>query len=93
MLVHRATGLNREAHLAASTLDATNLGPGYLSDDTATERHCIGEKFGEVADGGPISRADTAHILSACLDHPNTVGACFEALAGDTPIKDALAAL
>ena len=82
-----------DAHLAASTLDATIVRPGYLSDDTATERIRIGENLGEVADGGPISRADTAHILSACLDHLNTIGACFEALAGDTPIEDALAAL
>ena len=82
-----------DAHLAASTLDATIVRPGYLSNDAATGRIRIGENLGQIADGGPIGRADTAHILAACLDHPNTIGACFEALAGDTPIEDALAAL
>ncbi|MDA0231424.1 MAG: SDR family oxidoreductase [Proteobacteria bacterium] len=82
-----------DAHLSASSLDATIVRPGYLSDDAATGRVRIGENLGEVAEGGAISRADTAHILVACLGLTNTIGACFEVLAGDTPIEDALAAL
>lgn len=82
-----------DAHLSASALDATIVRPGYLSDDAGTGRIRIAEDLGQIAGGGHISREDTARILAACLDHPNTIGACFEALAGDTPVADALAAL
>ena len=82
-----------DAHLSASALDATIVRPGYLSDDAGTGRIRIAEDLGQVADGGHISRQDTARILVACLDRPNTIGACFEVLAGDIPVADALAAL
>lgn len=82
-----------DTHLSASGLDHTIVRPGLLSDDAGTGRIRSGENLGQVADGGFISRADTARVLAACLDHPNTIGACFEMLAGDTPIEEALAAL
>ena len=82
-----------DAHLNASGLDATIVRPGYLSDETSTGRIRIGQNLGQIANGGLISREDTARILVACLDRPNTIGTCFETLAGDTPIEDALAEL
>ena len=82
-----------DAHLSASGLDATIVRPGYLSDDTGTGRIRTGEDLGQVADGGSISREDTARVLAQCLDRPNTIAATFEMLAGDTPIAEALAAL
>ena len=80
-------------HLSASGLDATIVRPGYLSDDAGTGRIRTGEDLGQVADGGSISREDTARVLAQCLDRPNTIAATFEMLAGDTPIAEALAAL
>jgi len=80
-------------HLAASALDYTTVRPGYLSDDAGTGLIRTGADLGQVADGGFISREDTARVMVACLDRPNTIGACFEMLAGDTPIDEALAAL
>jgi len=82
-----------DKHLAASGLDATIVRPGFLSNGAGTGRIRVAADLGQIAEGGFISREDTARILSLCLDHPNTIGACFEALAGDTPIADALAAL
>lgn len=82
-----------DAHLRASGLDATIVRPGYLSDDAGTGRIRTGENLGQIVDGGLISRDDTARVLAQCLDRPNTIGACFEMLAGDTAIADALAAL
>jgi uncharacterized protein YbjT (DUF2867 family) len=80
-------------HLMASALEETIVKPGYLSDDAGTGLIRTGDDLGLVVDGGFISREDTARTLVACLDRPNTIGAAFEMLAGDTPIEEALAAL
>ena len=82
-----------DAHLSASGLDSTIVRAGMLSDEAGTGRIRIGKNLGQIANGGLISREDTARILVACLDRPNTIGTCFETLAGDTPIEDALAEL
>ncbi len=82
-----------DRHLSASGLDHTIARPGYLTDEPPTGRIRTAENLGHVAEAGTISRADTAHILAACLEHPNTVGTSFETLSGDTEIEAAIAAL
>ena len=82
-----------DKHLSASGLDYTIARPGLLTDEPATGRIRTADSLGNIIDAGKISRADTAHILAACLDHPNTIGASFEALAGDTEIEAAMAGL
>ena len=64
-----------------------------LTDDAGTGKIRTSDNLGQVAEAGTISRADTARVLVQCLDRPNTIGASFEMLAGDTPIEAALAAL
>ncbi len=82
-----------DAHLAASGLDATIARPGLLTVDAGTGKIRTSDNLGQIAEAGFISRADTARVLVQCLDRPNTIGASFEMLAGDTAIQEALAAL
>jgi len=84
----RAKG-RADAALAASELDYTIVRPGPLTDAPGT---------GLVAVGGHVERAeiprdDVAAVLAAALTVPETVGATFELMAGETPIAEALAAL
>jgi uncharacterized protein YbjT (DUF2867 family) len=72
-----------------SGLDYTIARPGRLTDDPAGGRISVGEHLGR----GEISRADVAATLAAALVTPNTIGATFELLAGETPIDEALATL
>lgn len=77
--------------LMASDLDATVVRPGGLTDEAATGAVAIGAPT--LADRGRIPRADVANVMVACLQHPNTVGATFEVVAGEQPIDAALASL
>jgi uncharacterized protein YbjT (DUF2867 family) len=74
-----------DAHLRASDLDWTVLGPGRLTLEPATGRIVIGEGKGEV------SRADVALVVAAALADDSTIRRTIEFNNGDIPIAEALA--
>ncbi len=74
-----------DAHLRASGLDWTVLGPGRLTLDAPTGRIALGAGTGEV------SRADVAHVVAAVLADDSTIGRTIDFNNGDTPIAEALA--
>jgi uncharacterized protein YbjT (DUF2867 family) len=74
-----------DAHLRASDLDWTVLGPGRLTLGPATGRIEIGEGKGEV------SRADVALVVAAALVNDSTIRRTIEFNNGDVPIGEALA--
>jgi uncharacterized protein YbjT (DUF2867 family) len=78
-----------DAHLRASGLDWTVLGPGRLTLEPATGRIAVG------ADGagkGAVSREDVALVAAAVLNDGSAVGRTIDFNNGDLPIADALAA-
>jgi uncharacterized protein YbjT (DUF2867 family) len=75
-----------DAHLRASDLDWTVLGPGRLTLEPATGRIAIGAGKGEV------SREDVALVAAAVLNDDATIGRTIEFNNGDLPITEALAA-
>jgi len=74
-----------DAHLRASGLDWTILGPGHLTLERATGQIAIGEGKGSV------SRADVALVIAAALHDDSTIGRTIEFNNGDVPIAEALA--
>ncbi|MCV7399535.1 SDR family oxidoreductase [Mycobacterium fragae] len=75
-----------DAHLRASDLDWTVLGPGRLTLEPPTGRIAVGEPKGEV------SRADVAQVVAAALSDDSTIRRTIEFNNGDVPIAEALAA-
>lgn len=74
--------------LLASDLRATAVRPGGLTDEPGTGQVTLGNP--RLLDRGSIPRADVAATMLACLDRPQTVGAAFEIISGDTSIESAL---
>jgi uncharacterized protein YbjT (DUF2867 family) len=74
-----------DAHLRASDLDWTVLGPGHLTLEPPTGRIVIGKGKGEV------SRADVAVVVAAALHDDSTIGRTIDFNNGDVPIAEALA--
>jgi uncharacterized protein YbjT (DUF2867 family) len=74
-----------DAHLRASDLDWTVLGPGRLTLEPATGRITMGEGK------GAVSRADVALVVAATLADDSTIGRTTDFNNGDTPHADALA--
>ncbi|HSS23775.1 MAG TPA: SDR family oxidoreductase [Mycobacterium sp.] len=74
-----------DAHLRASDLDWTVLGPGRLTLEPATGRITVGQGKGEV------SRADVALVVAAALADDSTIRRTIEFNNGDIPIAEALA--
>jgi uncharacterized protein YbjT (DUF2867 family) len=74
-----------DAHLRASDLDWTVLGPGHLTLEPATGRIAL-----DVAKGD-VSRADVALVIAAALADDSTIGRTIEFNNGDVPIAQALA--
>jgi uncharacterized protein YbjT (DUF2867 family) len=74
-----------DAHLRASDLDWTVLGPGRLTLDAATGRIELGKGKGKV------SRADVALVVAAALGDDSTIGRTIDFNNGDIPIAEALA--
>jgi uncharacterized protein YbjT (DUF2867 family) len=74
-----------DAHLRASDLDWTVLGPGRLTLDPPTGRIGVGEAKGQV------SRADVALVIAAVLHDDSTIRRTIDFNNGDVPIADALA--
>jgi uncharacterized protein YbjT (DUF2867 family) len=75
--------------LEGSGLDYTIVRPGGLTDDPPTERVAIAPELAR----GSIPRADVAGTLLAVLEAPNTVGKAFDLISGQTPIREAVAAI
>jgi uncharacterized protein YbjT (DUF2867 family) len=78
-----------DAQLRARDLDWTILRPGGLTNDPGTGRASLADSVPP----GSISREDVARLVVAALDNPGSAGHTWEAIAGDTPIADAVAAL
>jgi uncharacterized protein YbjT (DUF2867 family) len=74
-----------DAHLRASGLDWTVLGPGRLTLEPPTGRIALGAGKGEV------SRADVALVVAAALADDATIGRTIDFNNGDVPIAEALA--
>lgn len=74
-----------DAHLRASELAWTVLGPGRLTLEPATGRIAVNEAKGDV------SRADVALVAAAALADDSTIGRTIEFNNGGVPIADALA--
>ncbi|PBJ38219.1 SDR family oxidoreductase [Mycobacterium avium] len=74
-----------DAHLRASDLDWTILGPGRLTLDPPTGRLAVGRGKGEV------SRADVASVVAAALADDSTIRRTIDFNNGDVPIAVALA--
>jgi uncharacterized protein YbjT (DUF2867 family) len=75
--------------LRRSGLDWTVVRPGGLTDEPGTGRIQAAERLPR----GSISRDDVAATLLAVLDEPGTIGAAFDLVAGDVPLRDAVAAI
>ncbi|OBA70309.1 NAD-dependent dehydratase [Mycobacterium sp. 1554424.7] len=73
-----------DAHLRASDLDWTVLGPGHLTLEPPTGRIVIGGGNGEV------SRADVALVVAAALADDSTIRRTIDFNNGDVPIAEAL---
>ncbi|HEX5142633.1 MAG TPA: SDR family oxidoreductase [Mycobacterium sp.] len=75
-----------DAHLRASNLDWTILGPGSLTLDPPTGRITVGA----AAAKGTVSRSDVAAVIAAVLADDGTIRHTIEFNNGDTPIAEAL---
>lgn len=75
--------------LRQSGLDWTILRPGALTFDDGTGLVTLGESV----ERGSIPREDVARLIAACLDEPGTIGRTWEAVSGDTPLREAVRAL
>ncbi len=90
-----------DRRLMASGLAYTIVRPGRLTDEPGTGRIAAalslvgrdgrGEQGGRWGD--EITRDDTAAVMAACLELENTRGKAIEVLAGEAPIREALAAI
>ena len=77
-----------DAHLRASDLNWTVLGPGRLTLEPATGRVTVGA----AARGGQVSREDVALMAAAVLADDSTIGRTIEFNNGDVAIREALGA-
>jgi uncharacterized protein YbjT (DUF2867 family) len=78
-----------DAHLRASDLDWTVLGPGRLTLEPATGRIAVGA---DAADKAAVSREDVALVAAAALSDDSTIRRTIDFNNGDLPIAEALAA-
>jgi len=74
-------------HLRESGVPFTIVQPGSLSDELGRARVNVAEKLGEY---GEIARDDVAFLMVMSLADPLTKNMSFEALEGETPVKQAL---
>lgn len=73
-----------DEHLRGTDLDWTVLGPSRLTQEPASGQISLGPERGEV------SRENTARVIAAVLDRPDTARRTIEFNDGDTPIDRAL---
>jgi nucleoside-diphosphate-sugar epimerase len=76
--------------LRASGLDWTIVKPGRLTGGPGSGLVDAAPALGR---RGEVPRDDVAAVLVACLHAPNTIGAEFELLTGDTPVDEAVRAI
>ena len=76
-----------DAHLRASKLDWTVLGPGRLTLEPSTGRIAVGD---EAAQKAEVSREDVALVAAAALREPTTIHRTIDFNNGDLPISEAL---
>ncbi|MFC4076299.1 SDR family oxidoreductase [Salinithrix halophila] len=74
--------------LQNSSLNYTIVRPGRLSNEEGSGRVEIAENLPFRPE--PISRVDVAYVLASTVDLTNTYRRCFDLLAGETPVMDAL---
>lgn len=79
-----------DERLKSSGLDYTIIRPGSLTEDDGTDNIEAAEQLGR---RGEIPREDVASTFAVALESENTYHKTFEILAGDTPIREALARL
>lgn len=77
-----------DAHLRASDLDWTVLGPSRLTLDPPTGHISVGDD--QSASKGSVSRADVALVVAAALSDDATVRRTIDFNNGDVPITEAL---
>jgi len=77
-----------DAHLRASDLDWTVLGPGRLTLEPGTGKIAVGPDAAEKAE---VSREDVALVAAAALNDDSTIRRTIDFNNGDLPIPDALA--
>lgn len=82
----RAKGAADDAIRARANLLATIVRPGLLTDEPGTGQVAIAERTGR----GSIPRADVAAVLVAVLDAPQTAGATFDVISGESDITQAV---
>lgn len=75
-----------DAHLRASDLDWTILGPSGLTLEPGTGSIEVGEEVR----GGEVPREDVAAVAAAVLVEPATIGRTIEFNTGPTPIAEAI---
>ena len=78
-----------DAHLRASDLDWTVLGPSRLTLDPPTGHISVGDD--QSAGKGSVSRADVALVVAAALNDDSTAHRTIDFNNGDVPIAVALA--
>ncbi len=78
-----------DAHLRASGLDWTVLGPGRLTLEPATGR--IAVRGAKRPGKDSVSRADVALVAAATLGDDSTIGRTIDFNNGEVPIVEALA--
>ena len=76
-----------DAHLRATELKWTILGPGKLTDEPGGGSIAVGENKRE---DRATSRDAVADVIAAVLRRPDTVGRTIDFSDGDTPIGEAL---
>jgi uncharacterized protein YbjT (DUF2867 family) len=81
-----------DAHLRASDLDWTVLGPGRLTLEPATGRIAVGAAGAEGSGKRGVSREDVALVAAAALSDDSTIRRTIDFNNGDLPIAEALAA-
>ena len=77
-----------DAHLRASDLDWTVLGPGRLTLEPATGKIAVGA---DAAEKAGVSREDVALVAAAALSDDSTIRRTIDFNNGDLPIPEALA--
>jgi uncharacterized protein YbjT (DUF2867 family) len=82
--------VDADREVAESGLDYTIVRPGGLTEDSGTGLIDAAPDLGRY---GQIPRDDVAATLLACLDEPASTGKAFDAVSGEVPIAEAVAAL
>jgi uncharacterized protein YbjT (DUF2867 family) len=80
-----------DRRLQASGLDYTIVRPGRLTDAPGTG--CVEAARSLGGRSGEIARDDVAAAMAACLELKSTHRRAIDILAGETPIREALAAI